>query len=225
MTLNSGNGTAPFASLISNSGDVIANADRISIGANGAISTLGLTGKVMLRPASEGWAIDLGQRHRLRLRARTLRRRTRPHLHADPRPRWAGCRPGHGFRELSPLHAADVIIQSGTDSSPMPVSSCGHRQSAIAGGRRYRADRRLQRRCRRQLHRIRRFRRRPIRAREAPRSSMRGFVAAVQFTGGADSDTLFGGQARGHPGWSRRRRHAPGRSGDDTYESTTSATR
>jgi len=58
LTLNSGNGTAPFASIVSNSGDAIANADRISIGTNGALSTP--AGQVTLRPVSAGWAIDLG---------------------------------------------------------------------------------------------------------------------------------------------------------------------
>ena len=58
VTLNSGNGTAPFASLISQTGDIIINADRMSIGTNGAISTV--DGQVIIRPITEGWDVDVG---------------------------------------------------------------------------------------------------------------------------------------------------------------------
>src|SRR6185503_18490468 len=57
VTLNSGNGTAPFASLVSNSGDVVVNADRMSIGTNGAISAP--NGQVTIQPISDGWDINL----------------------------------------------------------------------------------------------------------------------------------------------------------------------
>jgi Ca2+-binding RTX toxin-like protein len=58
VTLNSGNGTAPFASLISQSGDIVINADRMSIGTNGAISTV--NGQVTIQPKTQGWDVDLG---------------------------------------------------------------------------------------------------------------------------------------------------------------------
>jgi len=58
VTLNSGNGTAPFASLISQTGDIFINADRMSIGTNGAISTV--AGDVTIQSRTEGWEIDLG---------------------------------------------------------------------------------------------------------------------------------------------------------------------
>ena len=58
VTLNSGNGTAPFASLISQTGDIVINADRMSIGTNGAISTV--DGQVIIRPITEGWDVDVG---------------------------------------------------------------------------------------------------------------------------------------------------------------------
>ena len=113
LTLNSGNGTAPFASIVSNSGDAIANADRISIGTNGALSTP--AGQVTLRPVSAGWAIDLGSAtdvaFALELSDAELDRIFTPSLAIGG----SNAGPVTVTSSISPLNALDVTIQSGND--------------------------------------------------------------------------------------------------------------
>jgi Ca2+-binding RTX toxin-like protein len=113
VTLNSGNGTAPFASLISQSGDIVVNADRIAIGPQGAISTP--NGQVTIQPKSEGWDVDLGSAtdvaFALELSDAELDRIFTPTLNIG------SLEAGRldVTSAISPLNALNLLLRAGTD--------------------------------------------------------------------------------------------------------------